>query len=133
MTAFNPYPKTCNLCGGRVEYITNDRIYGRKYGSGFAYRCTKCGAYTGTHYPWPRQALGILADAEMRSLKMQCHAIFDPIWKAKQRAHARSKLYARLAVPMGVKVEDCHFGHFDKPQLKKALAILKDWQKEANE
>ena len=136
MTAFNPCPKTCNLCGGPVVYVTNDKIYhGKRYGSGFAYLCTKCRAYTGTHVPRPSKALGILANAEMRNLKMQCHAIFDPIWiPAKHyRRDARRNAYARLAKAMNISVKDCHFGHFDKPQLEKALSILKDWQKEAHE
>ena len=37
-------PKVCNICGGDVEYITNDKIYGKKYGSGYCYHCTKCGS-----------------------------------------------------------------------------------------
>ncbi|MGN1209110.1 MAG: zinc-finger-containing protein [Duodenibacillus sp.] len=48
-------PTICNLCGGHVEFITNDKIYGISLGSGFAYRCTKCGAYTGTHKPMPKE------------------------------------------------------------------------------
>ena len=134
MTTFNPQPTTCNLCGGKVEYITNDRIYhGKKYGSGFAYLCTNCGAYTGTHVPWPRQALGILADAEMRRLKMECHAIFDPLWRdealRQNRRDARSNAYSRLANAMQIPFKDCHFGHFDKEQLLKALGILQDWKR----
>lgn len=63
------HPTTCQLCGGRVEFIDNVLIYGRPYGSGKAYRCTSCGAYTGTHKPRPDVALGILADGWMRDLK----------------------------------------------------------------
>ena len=44
------YPKTCNLCGGRVEYISNAKIYGRPYGSGYCYHCTACGATWGHMY-----------------------------------------------------------------------------------
>ena len=45
------YPKTCNICGGEVIYTTNDKIYGKRYGSGYCYLCTNCGAYVGTHRP----------------------------------------------------------------------------------
>ena len=133
MTTFNPQPTTCNLCGGPVVYITNDKIYhGKKYGSGFAYICTQCRASTGTHIPNPKEALGILANAEMRKLKMDCHAIFDPLWtNEKRRRDARRDAYGRLARAMNIPFRDCHFGHFDKEQLIQALQILQEWQKEA--
>lgn len=60
------YPRKCNLCGGDVIYTSNSRIYGREYGSGKCYYCTKCHAYVGTHKPEPRKALGLLANPEMR-------------------------------------------------------------------
>lgn len=60
MKEVNLYPKVCNLCGGKVECISNSVIYGREYGSGYCYRCQSCGAYVGTHKPWPKRAMGIL-------------------------------------------------------------------------
>ena len=45
------YPTVCNLCGGKVIYTSNARIYGKEYGSGKCYLCTNCGAYVGTHKP----------------------------------------------------------------------------------
>jgi len=41
-------PKKCNLCSDPVEYISNAKVYGRKYGSGYCYRCRSCNAYVGT-------------------------------------------------------------------------------------
>lgn len=74
-------PTKCNLCGGNVIYTTNDRIYGKKYGSGYCYLCTACGAYVGTHRPRPKEALGILANERMKKGKRVCHEIFDKLWK----------------------------------------------------
>lgn len=71
------HPKICNICGGKVIYVTNDRIYGKKYGSGYCYLCQNCGAYVGTHKPRPKEALGLLANRFMRETKMKCHEIFD--------------------------------------------------------
>ena len=34
-------PTVCNLCGGRVEYVPNRKVYGIKRGSGWCYRCTE--------------------------------------------------------------------------------------------
>ena len=118
----NLYPTICNLCGGKVIYASNSLIYGREYGSGKMYLCTKCGAYVGTHKPRPKEALGLLADKEMRDMKMKCHALFDEKWKnQKNRREARKKAYKEL----GISVDECHFGYFDMDMLNKAYGILK--------
>lgn len=123
----NLYPKICNICGGKVEYISNANIYGRTYGNGFCYRCQKCGAYVGTHVPRPRQALGILANEEMRKMKMACHEIFDSMWRNHKQ---RERCYRRLAEAMGIPTEECHFGYFDSEQLASAYKILREWVEE---
>lgn len=114
-------PTICNICGGKVEYINNKQIYGRPYGSGFCYYCTNCGAYVGTHAIRPKEAFGILANEEMRQMKMKCHDIFDSMWETCAQ---RKRLYKWLAERLKIKYEDCHFGYFDMPMLKKAYAIL---------
>lgn len=123
----NLKPKTCNICGGKVEYISNDQIYGRKYGSGFCYHCTVCGAYVGTHKGRPKEAFGILANKEMRDMKMKCHDIFDSMWTTGQE---RKKLYAKLASELKIKVNNCHFGYFDLDMLNKAYNVLKSWEED---
>lgn len=133
-------PTKCNLCGGEVEYITNDKIYGKKYGSGWCYHCKQCGAYVGTHKPRPREALGILANDEMRNWKQWCHNLFDRLWKgvpAYVKADgtkvnrvkpkmSRTHAYYLLAKEMNIPLRECHFGYFDIPKLKRAYAILKN-------
>ena len=122
----NLHPTICNLCGGKVVYTSNSLIYGREYGSGKMYLCTKCGAYAGTHKPRPKEALGLLADKEMRDMKMKCHALFDEKWKnQKNRREARKKAYKELAEKLGISVDECHFGYFDMDMLNKAYGILK--------
>ncbi len=64
-------PTKCNLCGRAVVHISNAVIYGRKYGSGYCYLCTSCGAFVGTHVSHPEEALGILADENMRKAKIR--------------------------------------------------------------
>jgi len=121
------YPKKCNICGGKVIYIDNVVIYGKPYGSGKCYLCTECGAYVGTHKPRPREALGLLANEEMRKLKMACHDIFDCFWKNKPKANIkRSQMYSWLAKELGIEMKYCHFGYFDLEMLKKAYEILKE-------
>lgn len=120
-------PKICNLCGGKIIYTTNDKIYGTKYGSGYAYLCTECGAYVGTHKPRPKEALGILANRDMRYMKMKCHDIFDSLWKTPKQ---RKALYKRLSKELHIPVSECHFGYFDLDTLYRAYRILKTWVRE---
>ena len=89
------HPRRCNICGGEVIFTSNAKIYGREYGSGKCYLCTRCGAYVGTHEPRPTEALGILADEKMRALKMEAHDLFDQLWlNKKDRRSARQQAYA---------------------------------------
>lgn len=119
------YPKTCNLCGGPVIFTSNAVIYGREYGSGRCYLCTKCGAFVGTHKPWPREAMGLLADERMRKGKKLCHSLFDPFWRGKPKAQKkRQDLYFWLSKELDIPFEDCHFGHFDLERLRAAYRIL---------
>lgn len=120
------HPTRCNICGGHVVFTSNATIYGKEYGSGKCYLCQSCGAYTGTHRPRPKEALGLLADEPMRKGKVMCHDLFDAMWKGKRKARKKRKdLYAWLADRMGIPVEECHFGYFDIHQLRKAYLILK--------
>ena len=128
----NLYPTECNLCGGTVEYISNELIYGKIYGSGKCYHCKKCGAYVGTHQPRPKEALGILANPQMRQLKIKCHYYFDKLWGAeiqegyKNKNYYRKKYYRFLAKKLNISEKDCHFGYFDLKLLEKAHIILKN-------
>lgn len=133
-------PTICNLCGGKVEYISNDKIYGKSYGSGYIYRCTQCGAYVGTNKNKPKEALGILADKEMRGWKMYCHNLFDVLWKGRAEyikadgtkvkaikpRMSRSSAYKLLSKELNIQWKDCHFGYFELLMLKKAYAVLKN-------
>lgn len=119
----NKQPTVCNICGAPVKLVGNEQIYGRKYGSGLAYLCTGCGAFVGTHRPRPREAFGILANAEMREWRKKCHSRFDSMWRT---ASQRRYMYARLAEKLSIPVSDCHFGYFDLPTLKRAYQLLQD-------
>lgn len=128
-TNVNLFPTTCNICGGEVIYTTNDKIYGKKYGSGYCYLCTKCGAYVGTHEPMPEVALGLLANKQMRIGKMMCHDLFDGFWQGKKKASSkRQRLYKYLAKELDIPIKDCHFGYFDLDMLRKAYKVLYAWK-----
>ena len=128
------YPKKCNLCGGNVKYTSNAEVYGKEYGSGKCYLCEQCGAYVGTHKPRPKEALGLLADEQMRKGKMICHALFDSLWKGKKNAgKKRVKLYKWLSEQMELPLELTHFGYMDLEQLRKAYKIIKAFKEEQDD
>ena len=114
-------PDTCNLCGGSVSFVTNAKVYGKAYGSGWCYLCDECGAYVGTHKPRPNEAMGILADKPMRAMKRAAHELFDSTWSSQSERKSR---YQWLADQLGIDVSECHFGYFDKPMLVRAINVL---------
>lgn len=120
------HPTICNICGGEVIFTSNADIYGKEYGSGKCYLCTKCGAYVGTHKPYPQKALGLLADKRMRNGKMACHDMFDTLWRGRRHSHnKRQRAYENLATLLGIPIKSCHFGYFDIDMLQKAYKAVK--------
>lgn len=117
----NLQPTTCNLCSGEVIYTSNSRIYGAELGSGKCYLCLNCGAYVGTHIPRPKEAFGILSDAEMRALKMECHKIFDKQFLCASNVFEMRRLRKKAYKP----ISECHFGYFNMDMLQKAYTYLK--------
>lgn len=70
--------KICPYCGKPTEYVDSSVIYGRSYG--MIYLCRDCRAYVGVH-KGTDQALGRLANAELRKAKKEAHFYFDQIAK----------------------------------------------------
>lgn len=70
--------KVCPYCGKPTEYVDSSIIYGRSYG--MIYLCRECRAYVGVH-KGTDQALGRLANAELREAKKETHFYFDQISK----------------------------------------------------
>ncbi|USL16590.1 MULTISPECIES: zinc-finger-containing protein [Bacillus cereus group] len=122
-------PKKCTFCNGEVVLTSNKELYGKEYGNGKCYLCRKCKASVGTHNGTTRP-LGILANREMKILKKTCHDLFDITWKNK--ILNRTEAYKRLARLLGIKQEDCHFGHFEIDMLINAIKVLSDsnWYKQ---
>ena len=124
-------PRKCHICGGRVEFVSNDVVYGRCFGSGKCYLCTSCGAYVGTHVSTPWRALGTLADGTIRAKRVKCHELFDTLWKGKSNSSfKRDVAYSELARRLGIAEQDCHFGYFDSCTLDKAYVIVEDMIKD---
>jgi len=118
----------CPYCNARSRLLSGDELYGRHipaYGARWFWRCTGgCDAHVGCH-PGTTDALGGLADKELRTIRSQVHKAFDPIWRSG--AMRRNEAYAWLANAMNIPVEACHVGMFDVAQCELALEKVGQW------
>jgi len=64
-----------------------------------------------------------MADEQLKALKKQAHALFDPIWKSRKKY--RWQCYQQLSIEMDIPQNKCHFGWFDTYQLQEAISILR--------
>jgi hypothetical protein len=104
--------------GGLAIYPHRQDLAAKKF-----WQCEPCDAYVGTHKDSPKHApLGRLANAELRRLKMDVHAAFDPLWKSGQVS--RSATYLWLAEAIGVALPECHIGMFDEDRCLRAYKAL---------
>jgi hypothetical protein len=129
--------KTCDYCLQPALLIRSGEThypYQRDYGPVWA--CPPCGAWCGCH-PGTENALGRLANAELRKAKMDAHAAFDPLWKAKlakeqcSKSHARKAGYRWLAKQLGIPFKKCHIGEMSVEQCARVVEICAARRKEA--
>ena len=113
------HPKVCNICGGKVKF---NKCSKEKSRSGFVYYCTNCYAWVGTSPKNPDEALGELANKEIRGMRVELHRWFDKLWKNHEE---RAKYYDKLAAALGK--SECHFSQMTMEELKKAEEIVKKW------
>lgn len=117
----------CPYCGAESEWVDDVIVYGKSYG-GKVYLCRTCAAWVGCHKQGKHdKPLGRLANADLRKLKVRCHALFDPIWQqaAKTRGmKARGLAYKWVAEGLGIDWNMCHFGEFDEATCRRAIGFL---------
>lgn len=107
--------KICPYCDAPTVYVDSKEIYrGRSYG--MMYLCRTCRAYVGVH-KGSNQALGRLANEELRKMKNNAHEVFDQLWKGYMGKHPprfrRNEAYDWLAKELGIPRELCHIGMFN--------------------
>lgn len=92
----------CPYCGSQAEFKDAFAIY-RRMGFGMIYQCptTACDAYVGVHEGTDKPK-GSLANARLRGLRKQVHAVFDPLWQ-DSREYDRAELYEAASHVLGLK------------------------------
>lgn len=119
---------TCTYCNKPARLVTGKEIYPRRpdlFSLSF-WQCKPCDAYVGCHkagngYGDGTRPLGILANKELRALKLLVHRNFDMLWQGG--AMKRNEAYAWLAGQLNIPVNQCHVGMFTVDLCKKAAEV----------
>lgn len=110
----------CPYCKKEAEWTSNDVVYGKRYGKSFmCYWCKNCDAYVGCHNN-TREPLGIMANKELRQLRIKCHELFDELWKNGEMT--RHQAYRYLEEKTGVR----HIGSTNKEECLAIITKIKE-------
>jgi hypothetical protein len=124
--------KICPYCGKPTVYTNSSVVYGVSY-LGNIYWCQPCDAYVGVH-KGTNQALGRLANKELREAKKLAHFYFDQIarthlindiWREEVKMNSRNKAYLWLSKQLGMLMEHCHIGMFDVEDCLRVVSVCK--------
>lgn len=119
--------QVCPYCGQDTEHVHSSEVYKRTHG--MIYICRDCQAWVGCHKSKPDEALGMIANAELRAWRRRAHFYFDHLWRRKihqeglVRSHARNKGYKWLREEMGLTKFTCHIARFDIERCQQAITI----------
>lgn len=105
----------CPYCSTPAELKDAFVIY-KRLGFGQVYVCGNypaCDAYVGVHEGTTKPK-GSLANAELRGLRQQVHAVFDPVWRSGK--YERSELYEAAARTLGL--PEFHIGDMRESEAK---------------
>lgn len=111
----------CPYCRSKASLVDAYAVYA-KSGFGKVYACDaypQCDSYVGVHKQ-SDTPLGSLANPELRALRKQCYAVFDPLWH--DEGFARHEVYRVLTEAMSLR-RQVHIAEFREADAKKMLAL----------
>lgn len=119
----------CPYCGNETRFVDSTIVYGSSYGK--IYHCAPCKAWVGVHRG-TTNALGRLADDDLRYWKKEAHRCFDAIWQRKlengfSKFNARTALYKWLSEQMGIEKQYTHIGMFNIEQCRWVIELCKNY------
>lgn len=121
--------KTCGYCLNPAELVKfGEGGYPYRSDYGPVWLCRKDAAWVGCH-AGTENALGRLANAELRAAKQAAHAAFDPLWHRKMAREGCSKSQARragyrwLAAQLGLPVKKTHIGFMSLEECQRVVEI----------
>jgi len=111
---------TC-FCGAPAELRPNSTKYGKNFGNGFAWLCSRwpeCPGYVGTH-PDGRP-LGSLADPRTHRKRSDVHNVVDPLWR--DGTSSRGQVYSWLTSISGRPI---HIGELSLEECDDLLTLIR--------
>ncbi|MES2910563.1 MAG: zinc-finger-containing protein [Pseudomonadota bacterium] len=121
--------KTCRYCLKPAVLLKfGDEGYPYQWDYGPVWNCAPCHAYVGCH-PGTENALGGLANAELREMRQKAHAAFDPLWKGKMRRDKMAKGPARragyrwLSEQLGIPVKKTHIAYMNLGECERVIEV----------
>lgn len=122
------HAKICPYCKSETKIISETEVYGREYKGRAVIACKNfpdCDSYVGTHEDG--EALGRLADKNLRDRKKAAHYWFDKIWKEGFRK--RSKMYHKMSEMLQLDAKYTHIGMFSEITCIKVESWAKEYYK----
>lgn len=127
--------KMCRGCENPAKLLRyRDAGYPYYSDYGPVWICLQCQAWVGCH-KGTTNALGGLANAELRKLKQDAHAVFDPLWRRKienekcSKSMARRAGYKWLSEQMAIPFERTHIGYMNPDECRKVIEICSRFYK----
>lgn len=110
----------CPYCG-KEPVIVDSKIIYKSASYGPVLYCKDCHAWVGVHKSGKHagEALGRLANDELRRAKKKAHSYFDELWmyaivkQKRTKYEARNAAYRWLSKELDIPAKYCHIGMFD--------------------
>lgn len=124
-----PRPIKCDDCGSpRVALQKRSYMKLRTYRAwDLIWHCEDCranvGCHEGTDIPF-----GLMADAQTRDARWQCHREFDALWKGRTKVMCRDDAYAWMAVALSIPIERAHIGMLNERQCEAIMEGIKKFR-----
>lgn len=103
---------------GEKAYPHRKDLYQKRF-----WQCPKCFNFVGTHNKgYGRAPLGCIPNKDMKKIRMQIHAILDPIWQNKTMS--RTEVYQKVSSRLGYEYHTAELRNLD--DAKKVYLIVKE-------
>lgn len=126
------YGLRCPYCKQPSQHLSEYELFGTQSSMTvkYFYVCIKCSAWVGCHKGRFRKAMGRLANARLRQLKMETHTWFDQLWR--RRIYTRTGAYNVISEKLNIPKKYCHIGMFNSDTCKQVIDICKKILEEKN-
>lgn len=118
----------CRYCACETEEVTGKDVYPDlpHLHEKLFFRCIKNLDHYVGRYDRSGRSLGIIADAQLRKMKKEGHANFDPLWNSESKIfNSRREAYQWLSIKMDLPTERTHFGMFNEELCSKAIGFCR--------